>query len=390
MTTCTVSFTARSAAGAILPGAKLVFTSLDAQIRKVGSWTVPGDVSEATADGAGDGSLGLTPGRYALQMISALGERVAVVTVPNAASARLEELIDAPADTIYSAIQLAVLAAGGRGLYESQTLGRAAVSEGDLFLAPLVPAGVGIYRKDNAGSSPKLGEFFTGETTASPTDTTADRLLKVGDFGFGRDTAITTTDWNSATISGAIYTGFNAANSPISNWVVGVYHRHNASYGVQTVRGFASPGTYNREFRRTFYNGVWTAWVEVYSQNNIVGTVGQLGGVPTGAIIEKGSNANGDYVRFADGTQICALSISISLAIATAFVGGFRTVSQSWTFPAVFAAQPKVTAAPAAFTALGVTLGTLAAGSAQWAATAVTSQADATRNVQLMAFGRWY
>ena len=38
---------------------------------------------------------------------------------------------------------------------------------------------------------------------------------------------------------------------------------------------------------------------------NLVGTVSQSGGVPTGAVVERGSNANGEYVRFADGTQIC-------------------------------------------------------------------------------------
>ena len=42
-----------------------------------------------------------------------------------------------------------------------------------------------------------------------------------------------------------------------------------------------------------------------YAQNNILGTVSQSGGVPTGAIIESGSNANGEFVRYADGTQIC-------------------------------------------------------------------------------------
>lgn len=37
----------------------------------------------------------------------------------------------------------------------------------------------------------------------------------------------------------------------------------------------------------------------------IVGAVGQSGGVPTGAVMEYGSNANGSYLRLADGTQIC-------------------------------------------------------------------------------------
>ncbi|MFM5266243.1 hypothetical protein ACET9V_08345 [Aeromonas caviae] len=42
-----------------------------------------------------------------------------------------------------------------------------------------------------------------------------------------------------------------------------------------------------------------------YHSGNIIGPLSQLGGVPTGAIIEHGSNANGEYVKFADGTMIC-------------------------------------------------------------------------------------
>lgn len=60
-----------------------------------------------------------------------------------------------------------------------------------------------------------------------------------------------------------------------------------------------------------------------------VGTVSQAGGMPTGAVIEWGSNANGLYVRFADGTQICAQSGT--------FAGATEMV---WTYPAVFASDP--------------------------------------------------
>ena len=61
----------------------------------------------------------------------------------------------------------------------------------------------------------------------------------------------------------------------------------------------------------------------------LVGTVSQSGGVPTGAIIERGSNANGEYVRFADGTQICTLTSSFTEAF-----------SVTWTFPATFSRLP--------------------------------------------------
>ena len=41
---------------------------------------------------------------------------------------------------------------------------------------------------------------------------------------------------------------------------------------------------------------------QVYAKENILGTVSESGGVPTGAIIERGSNANGEFVKYADGT----------------------------------------------------------------------------------------
>jgi hypothetical protein len=65
---------------------------------------------------------------------------------------------------------------------------------------------------------------------------------------------------------------------------------------------------------------------DVYRKANILGTVSMSGSVPTGAVIERGSNANGRYIRFADGTQICTGTLTSD--------GAAETV---WTYPAVFA-----------------------------------------------------
>ncbi|MCU9066868.1 DUF2793 domain-containing protein [Pseudomonas aeruginosa] len=62
---------------------------------------------------------------------------------------------------------------------------------------------------------------------------------------------------------------------------------------------------------------------------DILGTVSQAGGVPTGAIYEGGSNASGSYVRLADGTQICSSSL-------LTFTAGSTSVGASWTYPASF------------------------------------------------------
>ena len=69
-----------------------------------------------------------------------------------------------------------------------------------------------------------------------------------------------------------------------------------------------------------------------YRKGTILGPVSQSAGVPTGAVIERGSNANGEYVRYADGTQICTKSAAVNAVIEP---GGFVRVS--WVKPANFA-----------------------------------------------------
>lgn len=79
----------------------------------------------------------------------------------------------------------------------------------------------------------------------------------------------------------------------------------------------------------------------LYGKSNILGTVSQSGGVPTGAIVERGSNANGEYIRFADGTQICTFVQASNSAITTSLTTNLYACSPiSMTFPAAFAANP--------------------------------------------------
>lgn len=79
-----------------------------------------------------------------------------------------------------------------------------------------------------------------------------------------------------------------------------------------------------------------------YAKDNILGTVSQTAGVPTGAIIERGSNANGEYIKYADGTLLCAAESTTLLTTSTAqggiFHGGSGIVM---TFPAAFSSLPK-------------------------------------------------
>jgi len=72
----------------------------------------------------------------------------------------------------------------------------------------------------------------------------------------------------------------------------------------------------------------------VYAKGNILGTVSESGGVPTGAIIERGSNANGEFVRYADGAQICFLERIETFGQST------QNTEAIWTYPSEFIDRP--------------------------------------------------
>jgi len=77
-----------------------------------------------------------------------------------------------------------------------------------------------------------------------------------------------------------------------------------------------------------------------YDRSNIVGTVSQAGGVPTGAVVEAGSSANGQYTKFADGTMICRLLFTgLSIAMNSSYGSG-TVGTANWAYPAAFVSTP--------------------------------------------------
>lgn len=65
---------------------------------------------------------------------------------------------------------------------------------------------------------------------------------------------------------------------------------------------------------------------------DIVGTASQSGGVPTGAVIERGSTVNGEYTKFADGTLECWFAPPYLTHVANS------DLLTSWTLPFPIAA----------------------------------------------------
>jgi hypothetical protein len=130
--------------------------------------------------------------------------------------------------------------------------------------------------------------------------------------------------------------------------------------------------------------------LEVYGKTNILGTVTESSGVPTGAIMEYGSNANGSFLKFADGTMICKLTTP-TLTSSTAVGNMFTSAASTRTYPAAFTAAPTIGASA---TRVGGSFGHFAGSVSNGASTVdvrlMTATSGATGTVDVVAVGRWF
>ncbi len=134
---------------------------------------------------------------------------------------------------------------------------------------------------------------------------------------------------------------------------------------------------------------VASSGANVAAMRDIVGTVSQSSGVPTGAIVERGSNANGDYVRWADGTQICTAD---GEAQATETGTGniyMAAASLAWIFPITFAAPPFVGGSVQGATVRWLNASASSSGQAAYRQMSSISN-SALLLPKLMAIGRWF
>lgn len=126
-----------------------------------------------------------------------------------------------------------------------------------------------------------------------------------------------------------------------------------------------------------------------YKKSNILGAVAQIGGVPTGAIIERGTNANGEYIKFADGTMICTKTVVDS----NSHTAGVVATQSLGNWAAAFSATPV-----AVCTISGFPVGAIQRSSSHEFISAtsagsvhiVTAQNQTpSMNITVLAMGRW-
>lgn len=128
-----------------------------------------------------------------------------------------------------------------------------------------------------------------------------------------------------------------------------------------------------------------------------VGAVTQSGGLATGKIVEAGSNAQGTFTKFADGTLICrykyAVIRTMSSPTGSLFFGGATEGSKN--FPAVFIAAPVISIQGALETGEGwfVPSSTLLNSTTQWPNGYVFTQISRGAmilSIDYLAVGRWF
>lgn len=124
------------------------------------------------------------------------------------------------------------------------------------------------------------------------------------------------------------------------------------------------------------------------TQKMTVGKFKEIVGIQEGGIVESGSNANGSYIKFADGTMICTHAITQSVAIDAAFAGGYRSSGYPWTYPLPFVGIPKVIPTEISLTCFGAIPVFPGNASANYAYISVGSQGAASRTIGLVAIGR--
>ncbi len=240
----------------------------------------------------------------------------------------------------------------------------------------------------------QLGNAAYRTVTTSATDTNVGRVLKVGDFGVGSTSLVNNIDFNNAK-----YTSFEGTNSganmPAQDGSIGV--RKTYAYSPDWVaQEYFQISSQPRDFTRAFYAGIgWSEWAYRYTNRNIIGAVSQSSGTPTGAIIERGGNVNGQYVKYADGTQICWGTKSVNTSQLNSegsfsfYTNGYE-IQGAHAFPVSFVDG-------ASYTVIGTDLGSrlsVAAaphtGSSFYMTTSISNTNISAAAASYLAIGRWF
>lgn len=156
MSLCTISITAKTAAGAALAGAVLTFTKSpgDRLTTDAGAAVWPLAV-QVTCDASGLGSVTLLPGDYVCQTAGPQGPSRQLITVPDVIATTLDVLIGSTG-IAYEAITwatYAALVATTVAPWASVAAGIAGVADGVRFIA-VSDGGIRVFKRAGSTATP--------------------------------------------------------------------------------------------------------------------------------------------------------------------------------------------------------------------------------------------
>lgn len=125
-----------------------------------------------------------------------------------------------------------------------------------------------------------------------------------------------------------------------------------------------------------------------YGRGNLIGQVSSDAGLPTGGVIESGKTAQGRYVRWADGTQICTVE-SGDLTADGSEGALFVSAAETLAFPVSFATSPQVSCGYSAVSGSGWASMDIGADSTQSVVRVYSATSGSIGRAMLTAIGTW-
>ncbi|MCG7589667.1 MULTISPECIES: hypothetical protein [unclassified Halomonas] len=185
-----------------------------------------------------------------------------------------------------------------------------------------------IVHAPGSGLPNQAGSAYSKDVTTSATDTTEERLLKVGDGGVLGGDAPSSGNASAVRNGGFYEVDINAIGFPHASSLL-FAARRTASLGVNRVAEIFIAANGPEPVPKIAFRGGDPAvlkFTDIYHNKNIVGIVSQEGGVPTGAIFQKDSNSFGSWEKHADGTLKMHVNAAFAgVSITNSDGGWFRS-----------------------------------------------------------------
>ncbi|ULH08589.1 phage tail protein [Alcaligenes faecalis] len=151
--------------------------------------------------------------------------------------------------------------------------------------------------------------------------------LNVGEYGLGAGTVAPPNGRDNVNPFGWYYQA-----SPVPSWGGGAFFLDMPYDSNQNAGLRLSTDPYTDDF---YLNGGVSGKKEYRPACKLVHDKNIVGDVGAGSVVQTGSNVNGTWVRFADGTQIC---------YGYAAYSGTGWDGKAWQYPMAFISQPSATA----------------------------------------------